>query len=81
RPVRVKDPDGKTIAGLESRTVPYRAGYLTYLYNMTEKTVTARLQPTMRLSRIEDLTYAATAEPADSFQVGPYDWYVLRLVR
>ena len=81
RPVRVKDPDGKTIAGLESRTVPYRAGYLTYLYNMTEKTVTARLQPTMRLSRIEDLTYAATAKPADSFQVGPYDWYVLRLVR
>ena len=81
RTVRVKAPDGKHIPGLESRTVPHNGAYLTYLYNMTEKTVTAKLHPTLPLSTIEDLTYARTLKPTDSFQLGPYDWHVLRLTR
>jgi len=48
---------------------------------MTEKTVTAKLHPTLPLSTIEDLTYARTLKPTDSFQLGPYDWHVLRLTR
>ncbi|GAG03504.1 unnamed protein product, partial [marine sediment metagenome] len=78
RLVRVKTPDGKRIPGLESRTVHCKQGYLTYLYNMTEGAVTAKLHPTMSAESIEDLTYARTVEPTATFEVGPYDFYLLR---
>ena len=78
RLVRVKNPGGERIDGLESRTVRYKGGYLSYLYNMTEETVSAKLHPMMRAESIEDLTYARTVEPSETFEVGPYDFYVLR---
>lgn len=81
RLVRVKSPTGERVPGLESRTVAFGDGYLTYVYNMTERTVTASLRPTVSVRKVEDLTYARTVEPTATFEVGPYDFYVLRLLR
>jgi beta-galactosidase GanA len=79
RLVRAKSVDGNRIEGLELRTVGYKQGHLTYLYNMTERTVNVKLQPRRILAdSIEDLTYGRTIEPRSVIEVGPYDFYVLR---
>jgi hypothetical protein len=72
---------GKRIAGLETRTVASPLGTLTYMYNMNESTVKAVVRPTASLgvSSIEDLTYARTVKPDAVFELGPYDWVVLKL--
>jgi hypothetical protein len=81
RLLRAKSPTGERIPGLESRTVRYGDGFLTYLYNMTERTVTASLHPTMKVRSIEDLTYARTQEPSATFELGPYEFCVLKLLQ
>ena len=79
RPVRVKSVNGGRVDGLESRTVKSRQGYLTYLYNMTERTVNVKLEPGyIQADIIEDLTYGRTIEPKSVIEVGPYDFYILR---
>jgi hypothetical protein len=42
-------PDGRRIPGLESKTVPWREGYLTYVYNLTPDAMKVS-QITQRLS-------------------------------
>ena len=82
RLVRVTDPAGKRIAGLETRTVSSPVGTLTYMYNLNDRTVKAVLHPMPSLkpgSSIEDLTYGRTVKPTDVFELGPYDWVVLKL--
>jgi len=81
RLLRAKSPTGERIPGLESRTVRYGDGFLTYLYNMTERTVTASLHPTMKVRSIEDLTYARSQEPSATFELGPYEFCVLKLLQ
>ena len=79
RLVRTESADGKRIEGLESRTVESGQGHLTYLYNMTERTVNVKLEPKhIQADSIEDLTYGRTIKPASVIEVGPYDFYVLR---
>jgi beta-galactosidase GanA len=80
RLVRVKSPEGGRVPGLESRTVRSGEGCLTYLYNMSERTVTASLHPTVKVGSIQDLTYARTLEPSATLEVGPYDFYILKLL-
>jgi hypothetical protein len=48
---------------------------------MTERTVTASLHPTMKVRSIEDLTYARTQEPSATFELGPYEFCVLKLLQ
>lgn len=81
RLLRAKSPTGERIPGLESRTVRYGDGFLTCLYNMTERTVTASLHPTMKVRSIEDLTYARSQEPSATFELGPYEFCVLKLLQ
>ncbi|KPJ55949.1 MAG: hypothetical protein AMS16_03330 [Planctomycetes bacterium DG_58] len=81
RPVRTADPQGSRIPGLESRTVPYKGGYLTYLYNMNEHSVSVRLKPKTRVSGVTNLSLAQSARLDDTFEVGPYEWYILKLER
>jgi len=79
RPVRVKSVNGGRVDGLESRTVKGRQGYLTYLYNMTERTVNVKLKPEdIKADTIEDLTYTRKIQPKSVIEVGPYDFYILR---
>jgi hypothetical protein len=80
RLVRAQTPTGEPVPGLESRTVRYGDGYLTYLYNLSEQTVTAKLRPAVKVTSIQDLTYARTLEPSATFEVGPYDFYILKLL-
>lgn len=81
RMARVTDPAGQRIAGLETRTVAGPEGTLTYLYNMTDRTVKAVVQPAANLPvrSLEDLTYARTVKPDAVLELGPYDWVVLKL--
>ncbi|HUW59330.1 MAG TPA: beta-galactosidase trimerization domain-containing protein [Planctomycetota bacterium] len=81
RPVRTTDPEGKRIPGLESRTVPYKGGYLTYLYNMNEHSVSVKLRPKVNVGKVTNLSLAQDAKLSDTFEVGPYDWCILKLAR
>ena len=79
RLARVTDPAGKPVQGLESRTVTGAQGTITYLYNMNQTTVKAVLHPAAPVSSIDDLTYARTVKPTDVFELGPFDYVVLKL--
>lgn len=81
RVVRVSDPAGKRIPGLDVRTVPWKGGYLTYIYNMTEKTVKVKMHAKTKVGKVTNLGLARAAKLSDTFEVGPYDWYILKLDR
>ena len=81
RLVRTSDPDGKRIPGLDSRTVRSGRDYLTYLYNMTEKTAHVKLHPKVRVGRVFNVSLAQPAKVTDTFEVGPYEYYILKLSR
>jgi beta-galactosidase GanA len=79
RPVRVVGFDGKRVPGVESRTVPCIQGYLTYLYNLTDRSVKAKLRYEKRPRKVENLTTGTTPGLDWSVELGPYEWCVLRL--
>jgi hypothetical protein len=43
RPIRAVTPADGYLEGVESRTVPFEGGYLTYLHNESDKDVTVKL--------------------------------------
>ena len=79
RPVRVVDAQGNRIPGIESRTVPFKEGHLTYLYNLTESSAKAKLKMGLQQSSIQNLTTGAALKADETIELGPYEWVVLRL--
>jgi hypothetical protein len=81
RPVRVTAPDGSMLAGVESRTIPYQQGYITYLFNLTDDGMTAKLVPSkgVQVSKVENLTAGTAMKPTDTLPLGPYECVVLKL--
>ena len=79
RMVRTVGPDGKRIPGLESRTVPCKDGYLTYVYNLTPGVMKVHLKPAIKVAAIENLNTCSPVKPDEEIDLGPFEWFVLRL--
>jgi len=79
RLVRATDPHGRRIPGLETRMVPFKDGYLAYVYNMTESSAKVLLKPTVRVSRVENLDLVQAQDLSRPFDVGPYEFFIFKL--
>ena len=79
--VRATDPQDRRIPGLESRTVTYRGGYLTYVYNMTQTSVKVKLQPGFLVRRASDLSLAEAVDLNQPIDLGPWECRILKLTR
>ncbi|MFB3891041.1 MAG: beta-galactosidase trimerization domain-containing protein [Phycisphaerae bacterium] len=78
RPVRIVDAKNQLVPGIESRTVPYKGGQLTYIYNMNDTSATVRLHAP-GAAGVTNLTAAAAMKPDAAIDLGPYEWVVLEL--
>jgi beta-galactosidase GanA len=81
RLVRTVGPDNMRIPGLESKTVPYKEGYLTYVYNLTPDMMKVSLKPTIKVSAIENLNTCSSVNVDEVIDLGPYEWFILRLTK
>jgi len=64
---------------LESKTVPCQEGCLTYLYNLTPDAMKVRLKPAFQVSAIENLNTCRSMELDEVLDLGPFEWFILRL--
>jgi beta-galactosidase GanA len=81
RLVRTAGPDGKRIPGLESKTVPCKEGYLTYVYNLSPDAIKVSLKLAIRISAIENLNTCSPLKADEAIDLGPFEWFVLRLTK
>jgi hypothetical protein len=81
RLVRTVGLDDKRIPGLESKTVPCKEGYLTYVYNLTPDMMKVSLKPAIKISAIENLNACSSVKVDEALDLGPYEWFILRLTK
>ncbi|MFB3893881.1 MAG: beta-galactosidase trimerization domain-containing protein [Phycisphaerae bacterium] len=81
RLVRTVGPDGKRIPGLESKTVPCKDGYLTYVYNLTPDVMKVSLKPAVKVSAIENLNTCRAVKADEALDLGPFEWFILKLTK
>jgi hypothetical protein len=81
RLVRTVGPDGKRVPGLESKTVPCKEGYLTYVYNLTPNGMKVSLKPTIKISAIENLNTCSRVKADEAIDLGPFEWFLLKLTK
>ena len=48
---------------------------------MTEKTAHVKLHPKVRVGEVFNVSLGRSAKMTDTFEVGPYEYYILRLSR
>lgn len=81
RPIRTVGADGKRLPGIESRTVAFENGYLTYVYNLTNKVVQVKLQPKAKIGAIQNLTTCQPMKADETLECGPYEWFILKTAK
>nr|MBA3710283.1 beta-galactosidase trimerization domain-containing protein [Planctomycetota bacterium] len=77
RPIRALTPTGGAPAGVESRTVPFEGGLLTYVVNTTEAPVPVVLTAKQPIGALWNLS-ADVAEPSTTITLAPYETRILR---
>ncbi|MEI7905531.1 MAG: beta-galactosidase trimerization domain-containing protein, partial [Candidatus Firestonebacteria bacterium] len=65
RLIQIVDKNGKRINTVESRTIPYGGGYLTYIVNLSGGDIAVKLDTKLPMKKVTELISDETVNPAD----------------